>query len=345
MEDLPMARTGSDRVSSVRNITLLSCLLLVGGLLLVVQPAVADHTSTTCPVANCTANDLVAQVSAQAYASGDDECTGVGDTIDIEITHILDSQGGSSKYDIGLYTTIDVPTNLCDVDIIGGSNSVGSLDGSPYGWNDLGEQDACKDLTGSQQAKHVDVHNVKCIDDIAPFGLMDPIVIWQSWANNDDQVTNCTEANVIEGTTAKCRMTVAVPGVVIPGVCGNSIIEPSNNEECDDGNQNDGDGCSSTCIIEFCGDSIINNVDEECDDGNAVSNDGCSATCETEFCGDGILQDGIGETCDDGNNVDLDGCSANCQVEVPTVGTWGLILLMVLLIAVGVLVLRRSSLI
>jgi len=33
-----------------------------------------------------------------------------------------------------------------------------------------------------------------------------------------------------------------------PILCGNGIIEPG--EECDDGNQEDGDGCSSTCLIE-----------------------------------------------------------------------------------------------
>lgn len=45
-------------------------------------------------------------------------------------------------------------------------------------------------------------------------------------------------------------------------VCGNGI--PENNEECDDGNNDDGDGCDSECIIEYCGDGIVNNG-EECD--------------------------------------------------------------------------------
>jgi cysteine-rich repeat protein len=32
--------------------------------------------------------------------------------------------------------------------------------------------------------------------------------------------------------------------------CGDGLILPSDNEECDDGNATDGDGCSSTCTIE-----------------------------------------------------------------------------------------------
>ena len=70
------------------------------------------------------------------------------------------------------------------------------------------------------------------------------------------------------------------------------------NEECDDGNPNDGDGCSSEMKIEkgwsckgaigtkslcatVCGDEIKTN-DEECDDGNKIDGDGCSSTCKIE---------------------------------------------------------------
>lgn len=37
------------------------------------------------------------------------------------------------------------------------------------------------------------------------------------------------------------------------GECGNGIIEPSRNEECDDGNMTPNDGCSATCEIELAG--------------------------------------------------------------------------------------------
>ncbi|MBD3249068.1 DUF4215 domain-containing protein [Candidatus Woesearchaeota archaeon] len=47
-------------------------------------------------------------------------------------------------------------------------------------------------------------------------------------------------------------------------VCGDGIVEGS--EECDDNNNQDGDGCSSECIVEYCGDSIVQaGLGEECD--------------------------------------------------------------------------------
>ena len=61
------------------------------------------------------------------------------------------------------------------------------------------------------------------------------------------------------------------------------------------------DGCSKTCKVEKCGDTIkqVNGPDgklatiadnEECDDGNAVNDDGCTKTCKTEKCGDNVKQ-------------------------------------------------------
>lgn len=79
-----------------------------------------------------------------------------------------------------------------------------------------------------------------------------------------------------------------------------------------------GDGCSASCIIEFCGDGIKNNVNEQCDNGNSSastssnsSNDGCT-NCQIN-CGNGVVD--TGEECDDGNTVDGDGCSAACLKE------------------------------
>ncbi|PIR53350.1 hypothetical protein COU76_01620, partial [Candidatus Peregrinibacteria bacterium CG10_big_fil_rev_8_21_14_0_10_49_10] len=39
-----------------------------------------------------------------------------------------------------------------------------------------------------------------------------------------------------------------------------------------------GDGCTASCIIEDCGDGIVQGI-EQCDDGNAVNNDGCQNNC------------------------------------------------------------------
>jgi cysteine-rich repeat protein len=121
--------------------------------------------------------------------------------------------------------------------------------------------------------------------------------------------------------------------------------------ECDDGNLENGDGCSSTCTIEtgyiciggsndhadmcleFCGDGItIISVTGICDDGNIFNGDGCSSTCDVEtgwkckggslttadscweVCGDGMNAGGL--ECDDDNIANGDGCSSTCSVEV-----------------------------
>ena len=125
-------------------------------------------------------------------------------------------------------------------------------------------------------------------------------------------------------------------------------------EQCDDGNTNDGDGCSSTCLVEpgsscvasgdgpstctksVCGNGMVE-AGESCDKGdqNGVflgDGKGCSKTCTTEptcrdssgknqactaVCGDGNvdMSPGSSEQCDDGNQADNDGCSHDCKLE------------------------------
>ncbi|GAB4557813.1 MAG: hypothetical protein Tsb0020_02310 [Haliangiales bacterium] len=98
----------------------------------------------------------------------------------------------------------------------------------------------------------------------------------------------------------------------IEAECGNGVTEAD--EECDDGNTEPGDGCDAECQIENpCGDGITD-PDEECDDGNTEPGDGCDAECQIETtCGDGNNE--IGEECDDGNTEPGDGCDAECQLE------------------------------
>jgi cysteine-rich repeat protein len=118
--------------------------------------------------------------------------------------------------------------------------------------------------------------------------------------------------------------------------CGDGII--AGVEECDDNNNESGDGCDAYCHTESCGDGEVNNthiegetfVTEQCDDGNTNNEDGCSSTCQVEtgftcegdgpysceaICGDGLV---VGtEQCDDGDGEPQsgDGCSSTCQIE------------------------------
>lgn len=77
--------------------------------------------------------------------------------------------------------------------------------------------------------------------------------------------------------------------------CGNSAIEPG--ESCDPPGLPAGqpDECRANCT--FCGDGTLQDLDgEQCDDGNNLDGDGCDASCILEFCGNGVVQ--FGEECD-----------------------------------------------
>ena len=83
-------------------------------------------------------------------------------------------------------------------------------------------------------------------------------------------------------------------------------------EACDDGNEDDGDGCVGDCQVARCGDGYVQRGEEACDDGNQVQTDGCLNDCSTSRCGDQIV--GPGEACDDGNQVNDDGCTNRCAL-------------------------------
>ncbi|MDD3896816.1 MAG: DUF4215 domain-containing protein [Candidatus Peribacteraceae bacterium] len=128
-------------------------------------------------------------------------------------------------------------------------------------------------------------------------------------------------------------------GISYVQACGNGVLEGA--EECDDGNTEDGDGCSANCTVETdddeygCGNGIVEEG-EECDDGNAVNGDGCADICllecgdsglvcapetlcvenkcvQPDECGNGLKEEG--EECDDGNAVNGDGCADICLLE------------------------------
>jgi hypothetical protein len=135
-----------------------------------------------------------------------------------------------------------------------------------------------------------------------------------------------------------------VPDECDEPTCGNNCLEGGvgySAEECD-GDLDDAcpgecypPGHAHECECPFCGDGVVGD-EEECDDGNANNGDGCSADCIIEFCGDGIVQPLLGEQCDDGNNEPGDNCDENCQIElpeaIPTVSGWGLAILALLLL-------------
>jgi cysteine-rich repeat protein len=94
-------------------------------------------------------------------------------------------------------------------------------------------------------------------------------------------------------------------------VCGDGIVDPG--ETCDDGNNNDSDGCPNRCFPHECGDGIVD-AGEACDDGNTNNTDACRNNCTIPRCGDGIVDSG--EACDDGNTNNTDACRNDCTLPV-----------------------------
>lgn len=47
--------------------------------------------------------------------------------------------------------------------------------------------------------------------------------------------------------------------------CGDGIFTPSNNETCDDGNFNEGDGCDPLCVLVSCCRLLVEHVLIHCD--------------------------------------------------------------------------------
>ncbi|MBI3332169.1 DUF4215 domain-containing protein, partial [Candidatus Peregrinibacteria bacterium] len=129
-------------------------------------------------------------------------------------------------------------------------------------------------------------------DDGREFGCREDCTRWRCGDNTLDQV----------GSLA-CRPAEQVcPPLAFEG--------PNIFEECDDGNTDNGDGCSSICRAEFCGDGKIDQDgpdndpatkgdNEDCDDRNKNDNDACRNNCKAPGCGDGVITESRGETCDE----------------------------------------------
>ena len=66
-------------------------------------------------------------------------------------------------------------------------------------------------------------------------------------------------------------------------VCGDNTLNVSAGEACDDGNMLDTDACVGECAVAACGDGFVYAGVEECDDGKNDDGNGCSAICGYEF--------------------------------------------------------------
>ena len=129
-------------------------------------------------------------------------------------------------------------------------------------------------------------------------------------------------------------------------LCGNTLVEESFGETCDDGNRESCDGCSMACGVEvpdcngdFCGDAVVDECgvcegegipEWACDcagnvldcagvcGGDALVDEcgicgGDDSSCAEPECGNGIVE--TGEECDDGNGDNMDACLNTCDLR------------------------------
>ena len=136
---------------------------------------------------------------------------------------------------------------------------------------------------------------------VATFGCAELLAPISTLAPGCETRADCDEGRV-------CYVPAESPDS--PGICLNSSqpvcgdgqirddLEPGEAgfEECDDSNTVSGDGCSSDCLTERCGNTRLDEG-EECDDGNADNLDPCTNDCRFARCGDGIRRSE--EACDE----------------------------------------------
>lgn len=96
-----------------------------------------------------------------------------------------------------------------------------------------------------------------------------------------DTEEGCDSGSENSDTIAsRCRTDCTLP------VCGDGLVDHYGNysEECDDwgNNGNSPNSCRSDCTLPVCGDGIFDSAyNEECDDGNNDDLDGCKKDCTT----------------------------------------------------------------
>ncbi len=117
----------------------------------------------------------------------------------------------------------------------------------------------------------------------------------------DVNIPNVSDvANIGPGYVGAVTTASNADGWNVPPECGDGAFDPAR-EECDDGNNNDDDGCSRACTL-----------------GLGWVADATGAPTFQGVCGNGIIEvlnPDLGEFCDDGNTQDGDGCSSSCTVE------------------------------
>jgi cysteine-rich repeat protein len=132
-------------------------------------------------------------------------------------------------------------------------------------------------LEPGETCDHGGVSTATCDSDCTPVTCGDGLV-------NPAAGEQCDDA----GMSATCDHDCT------PSGCGDGLVNTIAGEECDTAGNSD--TCDDDCTIARCGDGVLNpEAGEQCDDGNQENGDGCSSVCLLE-CGNGVLD--LGEDVD-----------------------------------------------
>lgn len=159
--------------------------------------------------------------------------------------------------------------------------------------------------------------------------LMNTICRNAVFPNTSASDPSCSSSSASSSTSSASSIGYCGP------VCGDNIVMSP--EQCDYGSKNsdiDRDACRTDCRKAHCGDGV-QDTGEDCDDGNQDDTDACSSTCidvvitassssssssssaasiaPQSLCGNGRRE--AGEQCDDGNRNSGDGCDSSCRQE------------------------------
>ena len=241
-------------------------------------------------VGQCDANCQLA-FCGDGEVNGDEECDdgqngngdGCTDGCIIEFCGDgTDNNGSAEECDDGNTNDLDACNNSCQANVCGDSV--------------VNNGEACDDGNATAEDGCNNCVLEECGDSIVQGGLGEAC----------DPPGSATGPGNVATCTFDCQ---------VGNYCGDGAI--GGTEQCDDGNNTDGDGCTAGCVAEFCGDGVDNNgTAEQCDDGNTNDTDACNNSCQTNVCGDDIVNNG--EECDDGslNGTAGNPCDANCEIHV-----------------------------
>jgi len=118
---------------------------------------------------------------------------------------------------------------------------------------------------------------------------------------------NLVSREVTETCSGRCRVTAA-GAACVPAKCGDGKEQAG--ETCDDGDQDNEDGCTELCLPPYCGDGF-DQVGEGCDDGGESAT--CDEDCTPAICGDERTNETAEEECDDGDVDNQDDCTQICR--------------------------------